>query len=776
MNSSTSNNLNNDSINLSSIVKTVTSKWYLFVISVVACVGLALAYAIITPDKYIVESNVLIRTDMSSSNSLGGAFMQQMGFGALMGQGVSVDDEINIITSHSLFRETAVDMQLNKTHIYKKNFLKRFTQYSGYAIDVIDINNVCDTLGRTLNFKIKVDKDGTADIKIKKGFFGSYANVKDVQLPATINTIYGDFIVTTTPDYIQGEKYDYNVKVSGYDNMAEKIAKNIDIFLPDKLSSLIRLTIETPYVAYGKELLNTIVALYNERGITDKNIEASNTAKFIDERLAIIAKELDDAERKVESYKKENNLSDIEAEAKAMLENDMQFRARLLETETQVKILGYVLEFIARPENRFALVPFSADMGESASRAVSEYNQLALQRLNMSNTAKPGSPTLKMLEEQIDASRNNVIITIETSKESAEIALADLRAQDEKFMSRIKNMPTQEREFISIYRQKAIKEELYVFLLQKQEENAITLAMASPKGQIVDYAYNYNEPSSLSTFMLLFIGFVIGLVIPAVYLYLKAIFRTKFSTVEELQQITRLPVLGEVCINNSKEAIVVKDGENSPISELFRLLRTNLQFLLTGRNDKVVLVTSSISGEGKSFVSVNLALSLSLLKKRVVVIDLDIRNPRLSDYINIPARTGITNYLASEEMTVDQIINSSGVSNNLDVIVAGPIPPNPSELLLSNRLTELFDELRNRYDYIIIDSAPVAMVSDTFSLTRVSDTVVYVCRANYTQRDYIRYCNTLVTDERLRNVSLVVNATTAKAGYGYGYNQSSKRK
>ncbi len=772
---SSQNNFNNESISLSNIVATVTRNWPIYAVSVVLCVAFAFFYSKITPDKYVVESNVMIRTDMSSTGNMAGAFMQQMGLGSLMGQGISVDDEINIIASHSLLRQTAVEMQLNKKRIYRENFFVRFVEFEDYAVDIIDTNNVCDTLGRTLNFKVTIGEDGLADITLKKGFFKKLVNLKNVTLPATVNTIYGDFVITTTPNYVAGEKYSYNLKLSGYDIVAEDIAKHVDIFIPNKLANLIRLTYETPYTDHGKELLNTIATLYNKRGIAEKNIEASNTAIFINERLAIIAAELDTAEREVEKYKKDHNLSDIETEAKAILENDVLFRTKLVEAETEVKVLEYVLDFISRPENRFALIPFTTGMSESSGKAIIEYNELALTHINMSSTAKPGSPALKTLENQIDASRTNVITTIRTAKESAEIALADLRNQEDKYLSRIRTMPSQEREFISIYRQKAIKEELYIFLLQKQEENAITLAMASPKGQIVDAAFNYSEPSNISTLTLLFLGFVIGIVIPSVYLYLKAIFRTKFSSKEELEQITRVPVLGEVCINRTNQNIVVREGDTSSITELFRLLRTNLQFLLTGKNDKVILLTSSISGEGKSFVSVNLATSLALINKRVVIIGLDIRNPKLSEYMNIRPRLGATNYLASEDITVEQIITPSGITPNLDVIVAGPVPPNPAELLLNNRLEQLFETLRKQYDYIIIDSAPVAMVSDTFSLMRVSDTVVYVCRANYTNRDYIRYCNELVADERLRNVSLVINATAAKQGYGYGQNHKGER-
>lgn len=773
MDSSAQNNPN-ELISLPEIAKTVVKNWYLFVICIVCCMAIAFVYSKITKDQYTVCTNVMIRTDMSSASNMAGAFMQQFGLGNIMGQGASVDDELHVISSHSLMRETAVKMGLNRTRIYKENFFNRETQYKDFAIDVIDPTMQCDTLSSTLIFKIKVNEDNLADIKVKRRFF-TIADMRKTTLPAKVETPYGTYIVTTTPDYVAGEKYNYTIRVCSFDAAAENIGKNVDIYIPDKLSNLITLSMQTAYIDYGKDLLNTLTSLYNKRGIKEKNIEAINTAQFINERLSLIANELDSAERKVEKYKQDNKLSDLETEAKIILEQDGEFQATLLETETQSKILEYTLEFISQPENKYSLIPFSNGLDKGAADAVTAYNELALKRLNLANTAKAGSPALKMLEEQIDASRQNVITTVKTALESTNISLKDLRDKEAKFYDRIRTMPTQEREFISIFRQKAIKEELYIFLLQKQEENALTLAMASPKGQIVDEAYNFVEPVSLSTTMKLAIGFLLGIILPAIYLYLKALFRTKFSTKEEVERMTRIPILGELCTHHSNSNIVVHEGDNSSISELFRLLRTNLQFMLTGKKDKVVLLTSSVSGEGKSFVSVNLAIALALLKKRVLIIGLDIRNPRLSEYFNITSRFGITNYLASEDIEIDQIIVPSQVNPLLDVITAGPVPPNPAELILSNRLDALFDELRKRYDYIIVDSAPVAMVSDTFSLMRIADAVVYVCRANYTQREYIRYCNTLVTDGRLRNVSLVVNATNSSQGYGYGVGPNGER-
>ena len=422
------------------------------------------------------------------------------------------------------------------------------------------------------------------------------------------------------------------------------------------------------------------------------------------------------------------------------------------------------------PQNKYSLMPFNSGLSDKSSiEAIQSYNELILKRLKLLQTAKPNSPTIKLIEQQIDANRENVQNTISNMKSGIEIALKDLHAQEKTFISRIKNMPTQEREFINIKRQQLIKEELYLFLLQKKEENAITLAVATPKGQIVDKAYNINKPVGATRLMLLSFSILIGLLLPIIYLYLRNIFKTKFGTRSELEALTDIPILGEICTNDTNENIVVKDGSTSPISELFRLLRSNIQFILNGKDEKVILVTSSTSGEGKSFISSNFAKTLALSRKKVILIGMDIRNPRLGDYLKLQNKYGLTNYLATNTITIPEIIVPKVLHDNMDIILAGPIPPNPAELLSSEKLKGLIDELKQTYDYIILDTAPVGLISDTFNFAYISDMTIYVCRANYTTKDNIRYANTLVQNNRLKKMSFVINATNAKQGYGYGY-------
>lgn len=773
MDNNTGINKNNDIFDLNKLLKKYLNHWYLFAISIVVCSLIAYLYTRITPPIYQINANILIKQDDKSSGSgLQSAMLKNFSFGSMLGGGGEVNDELYVLSSHTVIKEAIEELGLNKKYILKKNFLNKKDVYKNSPLDILTDRNIADTLKVGILFKIRIKKDGNIKVKATKGF-ETIASTEAKELPCSINTPYGTFVITKTPLYKNGQPLSMNIYFSGYSATAEIMNRKLDISITNKKANLISLSIRDIEIERGKDLLNKLITIYNQKGIEEKNLEATNTAKFIDERIALISKELSDAESLVEKYKKENNLTDISTEAKIILEQNGDFKAKLIEAETQYKIIDLIERFLQDPQNKYSQIPFATGLSDKAStEALQGYNELLLQRMRLMQTAKETSPAVVILNQQIDATRKNVDMTVKNLKSSILIGLNDLKEQENKFMARIKGMPTQEREFLDIKRQQVIKEELYIFLLQKKEENALALAITTPKGQIVDSAYNLYKPVSKSNLSILLIGFFVGLILPIFYFYLKELLRNKFSTKDELERITNIPILGEICQSHSKQNIVVKDGENSSISELFRLIRTNIQFILKGKEEKVVLVTSSVSGEGKSFISSNFAASLALLGKKVVLVGMDIRNPRLGEYLNINSKYGLTNYLSEGVTDYNEIIIHDAVRKNMDVIIAGPIPPNPSELLLSDRVDLLFADLRKDYDYIIIDSAPIGMVSDTFSLARISDTTIYVCRANYTSRDNIRYVNQIIAENRLNKVSLVINGTNAKQGYGYGYGQN----
>ena len=430
-------------------------------------------------------------------------------------------------------------------------------------------------------------------------------------------------------------------------------------------------------------------------------------------------------------------------------------------------------EFIADPANAHSLIPMTTD-NVGLQEGIKGYNELMLQRMALASNAKPNNKALKMLDEQIDAMRATIATSVVKAYDNLEVAIREQRSKLNKAMGRLGSVPEQEREFLNMKRQQQVKQQLYMFLLQKREETAMMLANATPKGIIVDEAFALNAPVNLSRKMILLIALFIGLCIPPALLYIRKVLRTKFDTKEEVEAIVDVPVLGEICNDKTGRSIVAVAGDHSSTTELFNLLRSRLPFVL-GADEKVVMLTSTRSGEGKSFVSINLAADMALLHKKVLLIGMDIRKPRLAEYMNISPRFGLTQYLASKDITVDSLITRADSANGLDVIVAGPVPPNPAELLNSPRLDQLMAELRERYDYIFIDSAPVGMVSDTFTLDRLADATIYVVRADYTTRTDLRFVDEIYADKRLKKLSIVVNGTATKRGYGYGYGEKKSK-
>ena len=754
------------------IIKKYLKHWKLFIISVVVCGALAFVYTKIRKEVYLIKADVLI-ADESGRNSAQSSLLKQFSFGNLVGGSSNVDDEVNLLGAYSTFRSVVARLGLNKTHVVRTGFLQKKYLYKEYPVEVYAAPTVEDTLSIELLFKVRIDENGRISTTVR-GDGEVLAKTESNAFPQSVLTPYGNFILNSTPDYVPGEKLATDISICGYDVGAEETYENTAVSIPDKKANLIHLEIEDSEVERGKDLLNTIIARYNERGIERKNWEAGLKAGFIDERIALVMQELTETEKQIEAYKKEHNLTDIEIEARIMLEQNTELREKEIEIESQEQMVGVIENFL-KNDNDYGLIPFAASLDDHASmNAIQQYNELALKRLEVTSSAKGKNPSLQILDNQIEATRKNVLETLQGLKESFAVSRAVLLEQENAFLDRIKNMPTQEREFVEMQRQQLVKQELFLFLLQKREENALTLSMSTPKGMVINEAYRIVEPINTPKIVVLLVGLLMGFILPVVYLYLKDLLRTKFSTRAELEALTAIPVLGEICTEKSNERIVIREGENSSISELFRLVRNNIQFILNNKDEKVILITSSIAGEGKSFVGSNLAISMALLGKRVLLMGMDIRNPQLANYLDLHHAKGLTNYLADTQTKVDEIVIHDALLKNLDVVLAGPVPPNPSELLLSERVDELFASLRKEYDYIIIDSAPVSMVSDTFSLARISDATIYICRANFTTKEYIRYVNRIVSEKRLKKVSLVLNGTDAKQGYGYGYGNTKK--
>jgi capsular exopolysaccharide synthesis family protein len=729
---------------------------------------LAFAASRIIKQKFGVRANVLISQEESNplTSTMGN-------LGSLFGAQGNVDDEIFVISSHSLYRDVVRDLGINVTSRVKDGFLLKHLAYPEYPLELTAAPGIMDTMNITLNVKVKVNKKGKVDAKMKYRRH-TIAEVEDATLPVVFNTPMGQYTLTKTKYFPEGEDVSATISISGYDVAADELAKDIYADIASKRSNVINMGIDTENSAYGEDILNEIIKKYNERGINEKNLQGQKTAEFIDDRLRLLSSDLSDAESNIETYKQSKGIIDVGSEAKFQTEKRAGLEEQRLTTETQLEILKMTSEFLNNPANAYELIPLnlSGSSDQQQQPGIDAYNELVLQRMSLLAHAKEDNSSVKVLSSQIDAMRKNIIASVNHAYKDLSVALRDVRAEQAKTMGKLGDVPTQEREYLDLKRQQAVKQELYMFLLKQREETAMMLANAVPKGIVVDAAYTMSDPLGLDHKAYYLIGLILGLFFPPVFIYLSKLLRNKFDTRQDVEKIVDVPILGEICTDRTGESLVVTADSTTSCCELFRLLRTNLLFVLNDVNDKVVLMTSTTSGEGKSFISANLAATMALLNKKVLLIGMDIRNPQLAQYLKLSPRFGLTQYLSSTQINLDDIITPLPGYDNLSVIVAGPVPPNPGELLASHRVDELFATLRERYDYIIVDTAPVGMVSDTFTLDRISDATVYVCRANYTPSNELRSLVGEIHDNnRLKKLSIVVNGTASKRVYTYGYGQ-----
>lgn len=744
------------------------SKWYWFAISAFVCLSLAFIYATVKKPVYLVKSNILIAQD--DSNIMSG----MGGFGQLFGTSGYVDDEVFVVSSHTVLRDVVKDLKLNKSCVVKEGLLKSREYFKKYPVDIVTDTDIADTLSVSLKFNLKVDEDGVASVEVKDSQKDVVADLEDQKFPITVETKYGVFTIKKTADYKEGESLKAKLYFSGYDDAAESLKEDLDIYIASKKSNVIQIEMETTDVDKAKLILNDIVKYYNVRGVEQRSEQSRLTLDFLDSRIQLIAQDLTDSEADVEGYKKNQGIVDVATEATYQTTKKGKFEGELVQAEIDLNIMQMTKEFLADSKNKYELIPTTVS-DETVKAGITNYNELVLSRMNLVRTAKEGNIALSKMNDRIDALRANINTSLDRAIAQQNKVISDMRLQLGVTDSRLGNIPTQERQYRDIKRKQTIKEQLYLFLMQRREDTALMIANTTPKGVIVDKAFSLSEPVTMKKRMILLLAFVFSLILPPLILVIKKVLRNKFDTKDELKKLTDIPVIGEICKDNTGDNIVVKQGSVSTVAELFRAVRSNLQqFFLSGEDDKVVLMTSTVSGEGKSFVSVNLAQTLAITNNdlKVLLVGMDIRKPRIAEYLSIPSLKGLTDYVARTGMNLDDVIQKNPNGLAFDVITSGPIPPNPAELLLSQRVDDMFAELRKRYDYIVVDTAPVGLVSDTLTLSRIGDATIYVCRANYTTKTDIQYANSIYEEGRLKKMSILLNDTIVRKGYGYGYGEN----
>ena len=524
--------------------------------------------------------------------------------------------------------------------------------------------------------------------------------------------------------------------------------------------------------------IKRVVAFYNQDANDEKNEVAQKTAEFIEERIGIINHELGTAESELADFKQRSGLTDLTSDARLALQESSKYEQQRTENATQISLVQFLRTYINDPVNKEEVIPANVGLqDQNLTRVIEQYNTMIIERKRLLRTSSENNPAVINMNTGVEAMRRNVETTVNSVLRGLQIAQKDIERQASKFESRISDAPKQEKEFMTISRQQEIKATLYIMLLQKREENAITLAATANNGRIVEEPLPGKDPVAPKKLVFLLAAFVVGLFIPVGIIFVVELLKYKIENRGDVEQLTNVPILGELPLcghkSSDKGAIVVRENKNDMMEETFRGLRTNLLFMLR-KDQKVILFSSTQPGEGKSFVTGNLAVSLAYLGKKVVVVGMDIRKPGLNKVFDLSKRQeGISNYLMDpEDKDLFDLVQPSGISPNLDILLGGTIPPNPTELVARDTLEKAIEQLKSRYDYVLLDTAPIGMVTDTAIISRVADMCVYVCRADVTPKAAFCYINVLRDEHKFDKLAVVINGidlSKRKNTYGYGY-------
>lgn len=747
-------------------------RWPWFIISVIFCLVCAWLYLKVTTPVYNINASIIIKDDKKGGNT--GNDLNAFEDLGIISSSKNIDNEIEILRSKSLIKDVVSELGLYISYSGEGRFQKP-DLYGSSPVFVHFLPEDAERLKApillTVNYQSGNQIDVTATIN------GNTVNKHFTELPAVLSGEAGTLTFTSNPAAPITGSGSVDVSIVNPLSVAKGYRSALSIEPTSKTTSVVTVSIKNTNKKRGEDFINKLVEIYNKNANNDKNEVAQNTARFIDERISVINQELGTTEQELESFKREAGLTDLSSDAQLAVSEQSAYEKLCVENGTQLNLVQYLSEYIQKPENATATLPTNVGLNdETLSDLIAQYNALILERNRLLRTSSETNPVVRRLENNIQDMRAGILTTIASVRKGLLITKADLERQAGKYAGRISNAPAQERRFVSIQRQQEIKAGLYLMLLQKREENNIALAATANNAKIIDDALADDFPISPNKKIIYMAAFVLGLGIPIAIIYILNLLSYRIEGRADVERLTNVSIIGDVPLNDSedKHVIAVRENDNDIMAETFRSLRTNLLFMLGDPDKKVILVTSTMSGEGKTFIASNLAVSLALLGKKVIIVGLDIRKPGLNKVFRIHHKEkGITGFLSAPQSTdLRSMILTSEVSNNLHVLPGGAIPPNPTELLARKSLDDAIELLKKDYDYIVLDTAPIGMVTDTQLIARVADISVYVCRADYTHKNDYQLINELYANKRLPGLCTVINGLDMKKkkyGYYYGY-------
>ena len=733
------NNINEqdeEKVNYQELLFRYIIHWPWFMVSVLICLIGAWGYLYFQTPVYQVSASIMIKDDKKGGNS-GSADLENLGLGGVITSTQSIDNEIEVLRSKTILKEVVNNLELYITYYDKDKFPKQ-EMYKTSPVVVNLTAQEADKLPGAVLIDMQLSPDGVLDVNLKVGL--NEYNKRLDKLPAVFPTNVGTFGFTLRDSLLNGQiegqedVRHIGVVVSQPFEVAKAYQWALTIASTSKTASVATVSLVNTNTQRGQDFINKLMEMYNRNTNNDKNEVAEKTREFINERIKIINEELGNTEEKLETFKRNAGLTDISSDAQLAVSGNAEYEKKRVENGTQINLVRDLTKYINDPLNEYEVLPSNIGLTDNGlTTQLERYNELVIERKRLLRTSTENNPMIINLDMSIRAMKANVKTAIDGTLQGLLIVKADLDREANRFSRRISDAPGQERQYVSIARQQEIKAGLYLMLLQKREENAITLAATANNAKIIDEPVSDGLVSPKPK-MIYMIALVLGLGLPVGIIYLINLTKFKIEGRGDVEKLTRLPIIGDIPLTEEKNgSIAVFENQNTLMSETFRNVRTNLQFMLK-KGQKVILVTSTVSGEGKSFISANLAISLSLLGKKVVIVGLDIRKPGLNKVFNISRKEqGITQYLSNPERNLMDLVQASDISKSLYIIPGGTVPPNPTELLARDGLDKAIETLKKNFDYVILDTAPIGMVTDTLLVGRVADLSVYVCRADYTR-------------------------------------------
>lgn len=757
---------NNKEINFKELINPYLKNWKYFVGMVFLMVILAAYYIKSTAPVYKIQTSVLIK-DAKKMSSASGDFGVLQSLGGFSGMGTnSIENELKIFESKTIVEDVLKEHNFQTPVFAEQNFfdLELYGTTSPFFITVIKDKDDVEPPKYPIYVSINKNKIILFSEEWKNKITASFN--KTISLP------FANIIITKNLNFKSPKMMKMDSVFFTYTNFEKTVIdfrELLSVDLLDKDGTVIGLSVDFQNKEKAKHFLNALVRQYNIYSVNDKNIESSKTKDFIDKRISLISKDLGSVETEKSNYKSANNIVDIASEGKISLQIKEQSKAKILDIDTQLE-LNRILQNSLRRKGIDDVLPVNVGLeSDAASQIIQQYNALVLNRNKLLENATENNPLVKEADNEINKIKSSLLESLQKNTTSLALTKQKVEGQLGSSQQSIGKIPNQEKLFRSIERQQQIKENLYLLLLEKREEAAIAMEITAEKARVVDKAYVNKKPVAPRKLIILGVALCLGLVIPFFYIYLKELFNKRIITRKDIEKYSDLPIIGEIPKFNNSESELITVNDVSPMAEAFRILVTNLKYMIVNKaSAKKIMVTSSVKGEGKTFVSVNLSLVLASSGNKVLVIGSDIRNPQLQRYNHsMKNAPGLTEYLYGDIVDSKDIIHPSGFHQNCDFIYSGIIPPNPADLLENGKYQELISKVENIYNYIILDTAPMMLVTDSLLISNMVDSTVYITRSEYSETDYLMFVNNLAKSEKIKNVSFVLNGL-AKYNFGYG--------